>query len=196
MSPFISLPSISACNADDLSRFLVPAPIMQMVASPALADDIVGRVDVTTSTFFFSVITMLCEQILSSAFVGNQLNTGTPYAQSCTNVSLITWVNRIHVRPPLLFQEDDIINATQIWPLVRGFSSDQCDIPPRNSDQPDHSNPRYWTSHSLCLNHYKPQLFDHKLYLTDADRHGHSVQRQSTDRVLWCDVSWEYPGFE
>jgi hypothetical protein len=30
--------------------FLNPGPIVQMVRSPALADDVVGRIDVTTST--------------------------------------------------------------------------------------------------------------------------------------------------
>ena len=72
-------PNICLRDDNDLFRFLNPA-IMQTLESPALANDIVGRVDVTTSTYFFVTSMILCEQTLSSAFVGSQLNTGT----SCT----------------------------------------------------------------------------------------------------------------
>ena len=58
--PNLALPR--ACNNDNLFRFLNPSPIARMVASPALADDLVGRVDVTTSAYLFGAIIILREQ--------------------------------------------------------------------------------------------------------------------------------------
>jgi hypothetical protein len=46
VTQFVGFPT----HTDDVPiSFLNPGPIIQMVRSPALADDVVGRIDVTTS---------------------------------------------------------------------------------------------------------------------------------------------------